>query len=1253
MPKMFTPVSLVVLLLFSGCANYHLNYSPAARDWQQAVLPVEPPVYTIYLIGGTGTSTNAGQDLPALRALQTTLAGANKNSALVFLGDNLYPAGMAPKSEATDRDRAEAALDTQLASFAHYAGRVFFVAGDHDWYEYGVAGLQRQARYLDKESDGKARLLPRPGCGDPVEVELTDDITLLLLDSQWWLANWRGITAINDGCEAKSRADFAFLLQEAMKSNRRQELVVAMHHPVFSNGPHGGKFTLSEHLFPLRDIHPSLVLPLPLVGSAVRLLQASLGLRQDLANSTYNDLRKLLTSQANAIGDVVFAAAHEHSLQYWDKDNQHYIVSGSGARASGSRTGNGARFAYGGVGFSQLNYYPDGQVWVQYFQTPAGAEKQLVYQQKIKPSRAERKLPAPATPEVQTYSFAATSQRTLPLSAVNFQRTATGQAIWGHHYRDAYGTEMQVRELDLRQANLVPVKRGGGFQTNSLRLENTHNGKQYTLRSIDKDASRTVPYPLNTNLILDIVRDNFSASHPLGALAVAPLAEAAGVYHANPQLVYLPTQPALGDFNADYADALYLFEERPDDKQWCDDPAFGNPQDIISTFDMLEEVRQDHDHLVDQRWTIRSRLFDLVIGDWDRHDDQWRWAAIERGKKVYYRPIPRDRDQAFANYDGFIFDIARLVSPKSKQWRPYTDQLGRTHWATYNAFLFDQSFLTGLSWANWQEAASHLQTTLTDEVIEQSFARAWPEPFLGRDGPAIKATIKGRRDQLVAIAQDYYTFLAKNVDVLGTDKKDLFLVERLDDQHTRVRVFDTNKEGDQEAVKYDRTFLSSETQNIYCYGLGDEDIFQVRGQVRYGSKVHLIGGEGDDQFDDQSKSTRAGCLVQLYDFKKEDNQLVHTSDSRDRRSQRPEDNLYNRRSTAYLHNFNAVLPFLGFNPDDKLFAGFQGTYTRYGFHKAPYASQHRYGALVSLASGGVSAYYQGDFAHVIGRWGLQLGAQVQTPLYASNFYGLGNETINPEEVLEQDYNRLRQRKVDLATLLAYRPNPNVEILLGPRFQSIRIDRTPGRYIDEIGDNFPAEVFDGVELLSLEAGLQFNNVDELSFPTRGLRFALKGSWTNQLDGEDFNFPALESELTLYQQLDRQGKLVVATQVGIQHMLSDRFPFFLGAQLGGLGPEGNLRGFRRDRFTGRTAFHHNTDLRWKIGYWNNRAIPMSFGLTTSFDYGKVSLDDIESERIHYSYGAGAFLSPFDLLTIHLGGYVGNGEELRWLFGGAFFF
>ncbi len=1250
MLKPTTILAATLLLVLSGCANYHLNYASEVKDWEASTPPTDAPSYTVYLIGDAGAGTTTWTP-PALTALRSTLGEASEESAVVFLGDNIYPNGLPPKSEPYERTLAETALNHQLESFSDYPGRVFFVAGNHDWQEYGVKGLNRQRRYIDKRSDDQAALLPRAGCGDPVEVELTDDITIILLDSQWWMANWNGEEEINDGCEAKSRADFAFLLQEAMKSNRRKELIVAMHHPIYSNGPHGGKFTFSEHLFPLRELNDNLYVPLPVVGSFFRLLQSSVGTRQDLANSTYKDFRNLLLGQANTIGDVIFAAGHEHSLQYWDKDDQHFIVSGSGSRYDGTKTGNGALFAYGGYGFAQLNYYPDGQVWTQYFQVLEDGSKRLVFQHQVKPSFAER---GQVEDEIIDDNFTDDRTQTVPLSQVDFSRSKTGEKIWGAHYRDAYSTVMELPELDLATEGLEPVKRGGGFQTNSLRLEDPETERQYTLRSIDKDPSRTVPYPLNTDLVLDVVRDNFSASHPIAAIAVAPLADAAGVYHANPKLVYLPSQQALGDFNKDYAEAIYLFEERPDDDAWEGGaPFFGNPEDVISTFDMIEKVRADHEDRVDQRWTIRSRLFDLTIGDWDRHDDQWRWGKFEKGGNDYYRPIPRDRDQAFANYDGAIFGVARIVSPKSKQWRPFTDETGRTHWATYNAFLFDQSFLTNLSWEDWQEAVKHIQTTLTDEVIEKAFQDTWPEPFLSRDAPAIIATIKGRRDKLSAIARDYYQFLAGEVDVLGTDQKDLFVIERLDDNHTRVRVFDTNKKGEREGKFYDRTFLHNETQDIYCYGLGDDDIFEVTGSVAFGSAVHLIGGEGKDVFDDQSATNRTGKQIHIYDFSTEKNDLVNTADSRDHRSRRPEDNLYNRRSTAYNHNFNAVLPLLGFNPDDKLFAGFSGSYTRYGFRKDPYASLHQYGALVSLSSGGVKAYYRGNWSNVIGRWGLQFATEVQTPLYASNFYGLGNETINPEETLGLNFNRLRERRVEAGLKLAHRPNNQFQLLIGPRFSSIRVDNTEDRYISTIADQFPAEIFDGIELLSLEAGLQFNNVDQISFPTRGLRFNLDAGWTDQLDGEDFNFPFLESELALYQQLDGRGKFVVATQIGFSHRFSDDFPFFLGATLGGLGPDGNLRGFRRDRFTGRTAFYHNTDLRWKAFYWNNNAVPMSVGLSASFDYGKVSLDDIESETIHYSYGGGVFFAPFDLLTIHVGGYLGNGEELRWLVGGAFFF
>ncbi|MEL7222500.1 MAG: BamA/TamA family outer membrane protein, partial [Bacteroidota bacterium] len=590
------------------------------------------------------------------------------------------------------------------------------------------------------------------------------------------------------------------------------------------------------------------------------------------------------------------------------------------------------------------------------------------------------------------------------------------------------------------------------------------------------------------------------------------------------------------------------------------------------------------------------------------------------------------------------------------QWRPFNAKLGRTHWATYNAFLFDQSFLTKLNWQQWQEAVLHLQSTLLDDVIDNAFTEAWPEPFLSRDAPSIKATIKGRRDQLMAIAKDYYLFLAKNVDVLGTDQKDFFLIERLNDQQTRVRVYELNKNRDKEGLFYDRIFRTEETQNIYCYGLGDDDIFEVRGAVGIGPRTHLIGGEGKDQFDDQSITSLDGRQVFIYDFLTEDNELIHTNDSRDRRSKHPENNLYDRRSTAYQHNFNSVLPLLGFNPDDRLFLGFAGRYTRYGFQKTPFASEHEYGGLVSASTGGLSAYYRGNFTHVIGQLGLQFAIKGQTPLYANNFYGLGNETINLEEEKGLDFHRIRKAEAAASLRLAWRPNQQTNLWIGPSLIHYDLEQTAGRFLDSFVNEVPQQVVDDVNYLKLGAEFNYKNTNDVAFPTRGIGLFVDADYHVQLDDDDFNFPSINAELQLYQQIDNRGKLVFATQLGVQHRFSDDFPFFLGARLGGLGPDGNLRGFRRDRFTGRTAFYHNTDLRWKLGYWNNNAIPMALGLTASFDYGKVSLEDIESDIIHYSYGGGVFFSPFDLVTVHVGSYklpTADGDDLRWLVGGGFFF
>ena len=49
---------------------------------------------------------------------------------------------------------------------------------------------------------------------------------------------------------------------------------------------------------------------------------------------------------------------------------------------------------------------------------------------------------------------------------------------------------------------------------------------------------------------------------------------------------------------------------------------------------------------------LKARLFDMMIGDWDRHRRQWRWAKFER--RAGWQPIPEDRDTAFSRYEGVI-----------------------------------------------------------------------------------------------------------------------------------------------------------------------------------------------------------------------------------------------------------------------------------------------------------------------------------------------------------------------------------------------------------------------------------------------------------------------------------------------------------------------------------------------------------------------------------------------------------------------
>ena len=61
------------------------------------------------------------------------------------------------------------------------------------------------------------------------------------------------------------------------------------------------------------------------------------------------------------------------------------------------------------------------------------------------------------------------------------------EVLFGQHYRALWATPIAVERLDLARfaGGLVPVRRGGGGQTQSLRLAGA-DGREYVFRSVDK-----------------------------------------------------------------------------------------------------------------------------------------------------------------------------------------------------------------------------------------------------------------------------------------------------------------------------------------------------------------------------------------------------------------------------------------------------------------------------------------------------------------------------------------------------------------------------------------------------------------------------------------------------------------------------------------------------------------------------------------------------------------------------------------------
>lgn len=1231
------------MVLVSSCADYKLHYSKEGKNWEQDVPDASLKLqHRLYLVGDAGYAP-AGGTLPTLAFLKKRLPQEGENTSLLFLGDNIYYDGMPPKEEEDNRALAEHRIMAQLEILDDFKGRPLFIPGNHDW-RNGLKGVRRQEDFVNKylngrkgienddEKDWESYFLPSGGCAGLDVVEVNDNLVYIIVDSEWWVRDWDKEPAINAGCDIKNREMFLFLFETALRKNRDKNVVVAMHHPLYTNGSHGGKFTAKAHLFPLTEKKKNLYVPLPGLGTLYAVVRGSIGSREDLRHQLYQDMKKGMIAGAKKNGEYIFVAGHEHSLQYFENEGQHFVVSGSGSKASPVGTGRGSQFAYSKEGFSTIDFYETGEAWVQFWVVEKnGADAKVIFRKKIK-GRLES-VEADASANTQPFETMPDSVETTPIRVDLKQVGGLHNVLLGKHYREVYLEKYNFPTLDLStfEGGLTPLQRGGGGQTNSLRLEDAH-GHQFVLRDLTKDVTRLLPFPFNKmTAVKSIVLDNFLSSHPFAPLAVPPMADALDIYHTNPKLYYVPKQPALGSYNDIFGGGVYVLEERPGG-DWSGTGIFGDAEKIISTPDLVSKMQDNNNHKVDQRWALRTRLFDLLLGDWDRHDDQWRWARFKdkNGNKTY-RPIPRDRDQAFSCYDGLVTKAARIAAlPSIRQVQTYGPEVGNLKWDTWSARRFDNSFLNELEWKEWEAEALFIKEHLTDEVIDQAFT-VWPASAQRMTAGPIKAALKKRRDDIVNIAERFYQLLAREVDVHGTDERELFEIVRVSDYNVRVTVFELDKEGARKEKVYERHFECDITKEIAIYGIGGDDEFRVSGEVGKSILVRLIGGQGRDIFVDESKVTGKEKLTLIFDDLV-NNQVEYGSECWDLRSKRRILNIYDRTASHYEYNMFMPLPLIASNPDDGFTLGANLNWISFKFKKEPYAAMHK--VLASYAFG-TNAYlldYSGDYLNTFGNFDLLLNGMIRGPSFAFNYYGFGNDSRADFENNSLDFYRVRQSLIRINPALKKRFAGNGgQFTLGPVFEVSDVETTKERFITADENGLLPSFFDRQYFAGAVFGFNFVGLDNWVIPHQGIKFTSSLGWLNSFQNENNNFTSLKTDFAVYQNIDRKQNLVFATHFGFGHNLGDGFELYQAHTLGG--PE-SLRGYHAQRFYGKTSFWQRMDLRARLFSTYNRTLPFTFGVFVGFDHGRVWEKNDSSETWHYDYGGGIWMAPVDALTFSLG-------------------
>lgn len=1167
---------------------------------------IDTIVQRLFLIGDAGELK--GNSHPVLDWLSKNVDWNNEKNVAVFLGDNIYPDGL-PDEGDPEHFYTKKVIDYQLSLVKGKKAKAFFVPGNHDWKGGKIGGWERvmnQVNYINTLQAPNIQAWPLNGCPGPIPIEINDKVVLVMMDSQWFL-HVHDKPGPESACEARTIDEFVAQLREIIAIHKNQLLVLVMHHPMYTYGVHGGAYGLRQHIFPFADAINGLYIPLPVLGSVYPAARGLFGSLQDTYHPLYRTMINEIEQALKEHPNPVTVAGHEHSLQLIIKDSIPYIVSGSAAKLTRLRKGKRSLFSVLDYGFSLLEIRKSGKVEVKFYTLQSISLDKPVYTKELKTI-------VPIVPTASLDTLLPVFGNYQVQASPNLKSGGYRKLFWGENYRKEWKQPITVPILDLgiEAGGLKPVKQEGALQTKVLRLSDK-NQKEWVLRAVEKFPEAVIPTDLRTSFSEFVLDNGVSGAYPYASLSIPVLEKAAGIPTVRRKLVYVPDDPRLDRFRTGFKNTLALLEER-------EPIGVGKTYTTEALILLLAKNIDDH---VDQKAALKARLMDNFIMDFDRHDGQWQWATKDTGKGKIYYPLPRERDQAFFINEGLLSSFLR------KPW--FMPQIQGFRAKAYNiktfnktARNFDRFFLTALSAQDWQRTIDSFLLQMTDEVIEASL-RQQPLEIQQYRASEIVNKLKGRRRFFKEQMMEYYRFVSKQVDIVGSNQKELIVVTKMEDGKVSVVTNKLERNGVISSKIYERVFDPAVTTDLRIYALEDDDSIIVRGgnsKIR----IRIIGGPGKDDFLNEGSDRK----IEIYDASFEENTITGSPGFTNKSSSNPEVNRYNR--TSFKYDYIDPGSIVGYNIDDGINLGLSTEYFRQGFRKEPYGMRQFLKYNRAINTGSNHFLYESDFVKAFQNADLSVRAEMKGPDYVTNFFGIGNNTeFEKSKPGGIEYYRTHYNMSSVSVHVARQLQSWMRVRGGPVFQYLAINKghNYGKYLNDAAINgYEGEaLYKGKMYLGAEAILNINSKNNTELPTRG---ALINAYARQLIGlNTYSKSVLQTglDLRIFMSFVPKTKIVFATRFGVGRNFG-HYEFQQGQYLSGTN---NLRGYRKDRFTGRSMLFNNSELRFKIADFTTYIFNGSLGVLGFHDIGRVWAESESSGKWHNGYGAGIWVAPISRIIV----------------------